>query len=128
MNVNTNNGTVKAVSELLEVSADCLFLVFVTTATFVIHRQRKSFVYTFIFGILAMSSAGIAGQIMENQGVALNRFQFDALIASSFCLVAAITSPKLCGAIFVAIPTAIPEPPLTSKFGYAAGRTSGSES
>lgn len=91
-NVNTNNGTVKAVSELLEVSADCLFLVFVTTATFVIHRQRKSFVYTFIFGILAMSSAGIAGQIMENQGVALNRFQFDALIASSFCLVAAITS------------------------------------
>ena len=33
------------------------------------------------------------------------------------CLVAAITSPKLWGAMFVAIPTAIPEPPFTSKFG-----------
>jgi hypothetical protein len=43
-------------------------------------------------------------------------------------LVAAITSPKLCGAIFVAIPTAIPEPPFTRRFGYAAGKTTGSES
>ncbi|CAB4567265.1 unannotated protein [freshwater metagenome] len=33
------------------------------------------------------------------------------------CLVAAITSPRLCGAIFVAIPTAIPDPPLTKRFG-----------
>ena len=43
-------------------------------------------------------------------------------------LVAAITSPKLWGAIFVAIPTAIPEPPLTSRLGYAAGSTNGSDS
>ena len=43
-------------------------------------------------------------------------------------LVAAITSPKLCGAMFVAMPTAIPDPPLTNRFGYAAGSTSGSES
>ena len=41
-------------------------------------------------------------------------------------LVAAITSPRLCGAMLVAIPTAIPEPPLTSRLGYAAGRTKGS--
>ena len=37
-----------------------------------------------------------------------------------------ITSPKLCGGILVAIPTAIPEAPLTNKFGYFAGNTVGS--
>ena len=40
--------------------------------------------------------------------------------------VASITSPKLWGGIFVAIPTAIPEAPLTSKFGNWAGNTVGS--
>ena len=40
--------------------------------------------------------------------------------------VASITSPRLCGAIFVAIPTAIPEAPLTKILGYCAGRTLGS--
>ena len=38
------------------------------------------------------------------------------------------TSPRLCGGIFVAMPTAIPEAPLTSRFGKAAGSTSGSVS
>ena len=37
-----------------------------------------------------------------------------------------ITSPKLCDGMLVAIPTAIPVPPLTSKFGIDAGSTSGS--
>ena len=37
-----------------------------------------------------------------------------------------IISPKLCGGILVAIPTAIPPAPLTSKFGYWAGKTVGS--
>ena len=37
-----------------------------------------------------------------------------------------ITSDKLCGAIFVAIPTAIPEEPLTNKPGRSPGRTEGS--
>ena len=32
--------------------------------------------------------------------------------------VAFITSPRLCGGILVAIPTAIPPAPLTNKFGY----------
>jgi hypothetical protein len=32
----------------------------------------------------------------------------------------------LCGGMFVAIPTAIPEVPLTSRLGNRAGRTSGS--
>ena len=38
------------------------------------------------------------------------------------------TSPKLCGGIFVAIPTAIPVAPFTNRFGNAAGNTSGSTS
>ncbi len=41
-------------------------------------------------------------------------------------LAAAITSPRLCGIMFVAIPTAIPDVPLTSRFGNAAGSTCGS--
>ena len=36
---------------------------------------------------------------------------------------ASMTSPRLCGGMFVAIPTAIPELPLTSRFGKRAGRT-----
>ncbi len=41
-------------------------------------------------------------------------------------IVPSITSFKLCGGIFVAIPTAIPEEPFTSKFGNLAGKTEGS--
>ena len=37
-----------------------------------------------------------------------------------------ISSDRLCGGIFVAIPTAIPSDPLTRRFGYTAGRTAGS--
>ena len=40
--------------------------------------------------------------------------------------VPSITSPKLCGGILVAIPTAIPPAPLTSKLGNFEGNTSGS--
>ncbi len=39
---------------------------------------------------------------------------------------AAITSPRLCGGMFVAMPTAMPDAPLTSRFGKAAGRVTGS--
>ena len=41
-------------------------------------------------------------------------------------LTASIDSPKLCGGILVAIPTAIPVAPLTKRFGKRAGRTTGS--
>ena len=41
------------------------------------------------------------------------------------CRAAAITSTRLCGAMFVAMPTAMPVAPLTSRFGNAAGSTSG---
>ena len=50
-------------------------------------------------------------------------------VLASGCLsryrAAAMTSVRLCGAMFVAIPTAIPAVPLTSRFGMPAGRTSG---
>ena len=38
---------------------------------------------------------------------------------------AAMTSPRLCGAMLVAMPTAMPEAPLTSRLGSPAGSTSG---
>ena len=41
-------------------------------------------------------------------------------------IVPLIISPKLCGGILVAIPTAIPPAPFTRRFGYWAGNTSGS--
>ena len=41
--------------------------------------------------------------------------------SASGCLIrwraAAMTSPRLCGGMFVAMPTAIPDEPLTSRFG-----------
>ena len=41
-------------------------------------------------------------------------------------IAASQTSLILCGGMFVAIPTAIPELPLTNKFGNLAGKTNGS--
>ena len=49
---------------------------------------------------------------------------------SGFCRnhwTAADTSFKLCGGMFVAMPTAMPAAPFTSKFGKRLGKTSGSE-
>ena len=40
--------------------------------------------------------------------------------------IASIDSPRLCGGIFVAIPTAIPLVPFTNKLGYLDGKTVGS--
>ena len=37
-------------------------------------------------------------------------------------------SVRLCGGIFVAMPTAMPDEPLTSRFGMRVGSTSGSTS
>ena len=39
---------------------------------------------------------------------------------------ASIVSRRLCGGMLVAIPTAIPDEPFTSRFGKRDGRTSGS--
>jgi hypothetical protein len=46
--------------------------------------------------------------------------------ASAHCT-PATTSRRLCGGMLVAIPTAIPELPFTSRFGNLLGNTSGSE-
>ena len=43
-------------------------------------------------------------------------------------MVASTISVRLCGGIFVAMPTAIPSEPLISRFGMRVGRTSGSTS
>ena len=54
-----------------------------------------------------------------------------AVVTSGFFInkcKAEITSPKWCGGIFVAIPTAIPVAPLTRRFGIRDGKTSGSRS
>ena len=45
---------------------------------------------------------------------------------SIICNTPSITSVKLCGGIFVAIPTAIPEEPFTKRFGILDGNTVGS--
>ncbi len=42
------------------------------------------------------------------------------------CAIASHTSPRLCGGMLVAMPTAMPEAPFTSRFGNLAGRTEGS--
>jgi hypothetical protein len=41
-------------------------------------------------------------------------------------IAALITSVKLCGGMFVAIPTAMPFAPLTIRFGMRVGSTAGS--
>ena len=41
-------------------------------------------------------------------------------------MTASITSRRLCGGMFVAMPTAMPVEPLTSRFGNGVGRTVGS--
>ena len=46
--------------------------------------------------------------------------------SSSIATQASIVSPRLCGGMFVAMPTAMPEEPLTSRFGNRDGRTLGS--
>ena len=48
--------------------------------------------------------------------------------SSSIRHTASMVSPRLCGGILVAMPTAIPADPLTSKFGKRAGSTVGSVS
>ena len=61
-------------------------------------------------------------------GAGTNSTRF-SLVKSGFSIkanVALITSPRLCGGILVAIPTAIPPAPLTNIFGYRAGKTVGS--
>ncbi len=45
---------------------------------------------------------------------------------STMCAIAFATSRRLCGGMFVAMPTAMPAEPLTSRFGSNDGSTVGS--
>ena len=47
---------------------------------------------------------------------------------SKYAIRPSITSPRLCGGMFVAIPTAMPVDPFTNKLGYLDGKTFGSDS
>ena len=64
---------------------------------------------------------GKSGALMcfINSSIVIFGLSIDAINAS-------IVSPKLCGAIFVAIPTAIPLDPFTIKLGNLDGSTTGS--
>ena len=46
--------------------------------------------------------------------------------SSAIATTASMTSPRLCGGMFVAMPTAMPDEPLTRRFGNRDGRTTGS--
>ncbi len=48
--------------------------------------------------------------------------------SSMSAFTASITSPRLCGGMLVAMPTAMPPAPLTRRFGKRAGSTTGSRS
>ena len=61
-------------------------------------------------------------------GPGMNRIS-SSTVSSGFSISAtraSQTSPRLCGGMFVAIPTAMPADPLTSRFGILLGRTRGS--
>ena len=47
---------------------------------------------------------------------------------SIIAISASTTSPRLCGGMLVAMPTAMPAEPLTSRFGKRVGITDGSSS
>ena len=54
------------------------------------------------------------------------RSSFVTLSSSIIFIIPSINSPKLCGGIFVAIPTAIPDEPFARSAGICAGNTVGS--
>ena len=56
----------------------------------------------------------------------LESFSTSASGSSISATSASVTSPRLCGGMFVAMPTAIPVEPLTSRFGKREGSTCGS--
>ena len=62
-----------------------------------------------------------AGTIWISSSIVVSGFFSSTMQAS-------ITSHRLCGGMFVAMPTAMPEEPFTSRFGNFEGRTSGSRS
>ena len=74
-------------------------------------------------------SARIVGDVIGKYHPHGDQSVYDALVrlVQDFSMsVPLITSPRLCGGILVAIPTAIPPAPLTKRFGNCDGKTVGS--
>ena len=69
---------------------------------------------------------GKSGPLMMSITSSMVVSRFSSTWLSMILTTAPITSRKLWGGILVAIPTAIPEVPLTNRFGYLEGRTVGS--
>ena len=72
-------------------------------------------------GSMMIPPVGKSGPWMKSSSVSSRAF--GALIR---CRQAPTSSSMLCGGMLVAIPTAIPDEPLASRFGNAAGSTTGS--
>ena len=68
---------------------------------------------------------GKSGPLIRVSSASRSSSRLASGCSSAHCTPSA-TSPRLCGGMFVAIPTAIPADPLTSRFGNRAGSTSGS--
>ncbi len=64
-----------------------------------------------------------AGMIWSS---ARNRSSRDAVRRSITAITPSMTSRMLCGGMLVAMPTAMPVDPFTSRFGKGVGRTTGS--
>ncbi len=61
-------------------------------------------------------------------GMSLISSSIAQLGLASRCRQASTTSPRLCGGMLVAMPTAMPEDPFTSRLGARVGSTAGSSS
>jgi len=60
------------------------------------------------------------------RSMAASRSGIDACGCSIDQMTASTTSRRLCGGMFVAMPTAMPDEPLMRRLGMRAGRTTGS--
>ncbi len=63
-------------------------------------------------------------------GAGMNRIRSSTVASGEVmrCRQALIDSTRLCGGMFVAMPTAMPVAPFTSRLGKRAGSTTGSDS
>ena len=71
---------------------------------------------------MILPPVGKSGPLMYLQSCVLVSSMSASIILTS----AVHTSPRLCGGMFVAMPTAMPVAPFTSRFGIRAGSTTGS--
>ena len=69
---------------------------------------------------------GKSGPLMISRISSIVVSSLSAILLSIILTTASMTSRRLCGGIFVAIPTAIPDVPFTRRFGNLAGSTTGS--